>query len=328
MNRKLISIIFLALALLPFAFYFARLSYSVEIYSMNTVIDIKVWGINRYKVVSEIENEINRLNLLFDDFNPNSEVSKINNNAGIKPVDVSPETLDVIKKAKEMYFKTDGSFNIMIAPVIKIWGFKSGDFRIPSDNEISSALKLTDINDLEISDSKIFLKRSGEAIDLGGIAKGYALDKIKGILTKNRAEKAIINMGGNVLVYSKNPDEIFKIGIKHPRSNGVIAVVQVKSGSFVATSGDYERFFEYDGARYCHIFDPKIGRPASKVISTTSITDVGYIGDILSTAMFVEGRDGAFKLAKEFNAEAVVIDKNLNIFYTDNLKGLITLENW
>ncbi|BAL81081.1 FAD:protein FMN transferase [Caldisericum exile] len=327
MSKKIVVTISIFVLLILLLIYFANLSYSVEIYSMNTVIDIKVWGINRFKIVNEIESEINRLNLLFDDFNPNSEVSKINSNAGVKPVDVSPETVDIIKKAKDMYFKTDGSFNIMIAPVLNLWGFKTGEFRVPSDSEIESALKLTNnINDIEIIHNSVFLKRSGEEIDLGGIAKGYTLDKVYEILKRNNINKAIVNMGGNVLVYSKNPDDVFKIGIKHPRSNGIIAVVQVKSGTFIATSGDYERFFEYNGVRYCHIIDPKTGKPAQRVVSTTAITNVGYIGDVLSTAMFVEGKEGTFSLANKFNIASVVVDDSLKIFYTDNLKGLITLE--
>ena len=294
---------------------------------MNTVIDIKVWGINRFKAVRDIEFEINKLSVLFDDFSPNSEVTLINNNAGIKPVKVSYETLDIITKAKDMYDKTDGNFNIMIAPVLKLWGFKSGDFKVPEKSEIEEALKLTDINDLIISGDEVFLKKKGESIDLGGIAKGYALDKVKDIIENDSVTKAVINMGGNVFVYSKNNNEIFTIGIKHPRENGIIATVKVKSGTFVATSGDYERFFEYKGVRYCHIFDPKTGFPANKIVSATAITKTGYVGDVLSTAMFVAGKDGAFELAKRLNASCIIVDKELNVFYTDDLKGVVSVEN-
>jgi thiamine biosynthesis lipoprotein len=294
---------------------------------MNTVIDIKVWGINRFKAVKDIEFEINKLSVLFDDFSPNSEVTLINNNAGIKPVKVSYETLDIITKAKDMYDKTDGNFNIMIAPVLKLWGFKSGDFKVPEKSEIEEALKLTDINDLIISGDEVFLKKKGESIDLGGIAKGYALDKVKDIIENDNVTKAVINMGGNVFVYSKNNNEIFTIGIKHPRENGIIATVKVKSGTFVATSGDYERFFEYKGVRYCHIFDPKTGFPANKIVSATAITKTGYVGDVLSTAMFVAGKDGAFELAKRLNASCIIVDKELNVFYTDDLKGVVSVEN-
>ncbi|MCI4462997.1 MAG: FAD:protein FMN transferase [Caldisericum sp.] len=326
-NKKLVSLFSILFLLVVLFFYLSNTYTSVEIYSMDTVIDIKVWGINRFKAVKDIEFEINKLSALFDDFSPNSEVTLINNNAGIKPVKVSYETLDIITKAKDMYDKTDGNFNIMIAPVLKLWGFKSGDFRVPEKSEIEEALKLTDINDLIISGDEVFLKKKGESIDLGGIAKGYALDKVKDIIENDNVTKAVINMGGNVFVYSKNNNEIFTIGIKHPRENGIIATVKVKSGTFVATSGDYERFFEYKGVRYCHIFDPKTGFPANKIVSATAITKTGYVGDVLSTAMFVEGKDGAFELAKRLNASCIIVDKELNVFYTDDLKGVVSVEN-
>jgi len=315
-NKKLVSLFSILFLLVVLFFYLSNSYTSVEIYSMNTVIDIKVWGINRFKAVKDIEFEINKLNALF-----------INNNAGIKPVKVSYETLDIITKAKDIYDKNDGNFNIMIAPVLKLWGFKSGDFKVPAKNEIEEALKLTDINDLIISRDEVFLKKKGESIDLGGIAKGYALDKVKDIIENDNVTKAVINMGGNVFVYSKNNNEVFTIGIKHPRENGIIATVKVKSGTFVATSGDYERFFEYKGVRYCHIFDPKTGFPANKIVSATAITKTGYVGDVLSTAMFVEGKDGAFELAKRLNASCIIVDKELNVFYTDDLKGVVSVEN-
>lgn len=299
----------------------------VEIYSMNTIINLKLWGKDASLTANEIENEINKLNLLFDDFKPNSEVSLINKNAGIKPVNVSPETIDIILKAKDMYYKTNGSFNIMIAPVLEVWGFKSGEFRLPSEVEIKESLQLTNIDDLVVDGDTVFLKKKGEAIDLGGIAKGYTLDKIRAIIETKGVTKAIINMGGNIFVYSTNKEEIFKIGIKHPRGDGIIAVLKVKSGTFISTSGDYERYFEYNGVRYCHIIDPKTGYPANKIVSSTAVTDKGYVGDALSTAMFVEGQEGAFNLAKKFNASAVVVNKELNIIYTQDLKGVITLEN-
>jgi len=326
-NKKLVSLFSILFLLVVLFFYLSNTYTSVEIYSMNTVIDIKVWGINRFKAVKDIEFEINKLNALFDDFSPNSEVTLINNNAGIKPVKVSYETLDIITKAKDMYDKTDGNFNIMIAPVLKLWGFKSGDFKVPAKNEIEEALKLTDINDLIISGDEVFLKKKGESIDLGGIAKGYALDKVKDIIENDNVTKAVINMGGNVFVYSKNNNEIFTIGIKHPRENGIIATVKVKSGTFVATSGDYERFFEYKGVRYCHIFDPKTGFQANEIVSATAITKTGYVGDVLSTAMFVDGKDSAFELAKRLNASCIIVDKELNVFYTDDLKGVVSVEN-
>jgi len=294
---------------------------------MDTIIKIDIWGINKEKIAYEIEKEINYLASLFDDYNPNSEVSKINENAGIKPIKVSDDTIEILKKAKEMYEKTGGIFNIMIAPVSKLWGFKDESYKVPTLNEIKQALTLTDINDLVINSNEVFLKKKDEAIDLGGIAKGYTLDKIKEIIEKNKPTKVVVNMGGNVYIYNTDPNRIFKVGIKHPRSNGVIAILELKSGNFVATSGDYERFFELDGVRYCHIIDPRNGSPAKALISATAITKQGYVGDAFSTAFFILGKDKALQLALEVDAQAVLIDSSLNIYYSESLAGSIEVEN-
>ncbi|MEF3245592.1 MAG: FAD:protein FMN transferase [Caldisericaceae bacterium] len=331
MNKKVLVfpiVVIVALLIFFLIFYYVNFqNLHREIYSMDTIIEIDIFGANREKIADEIEKEINYLASLFDDYNPNSEVSKINANAGVKPVKVSDDTLEIINKGKEMFEKTNGAFNIMISPVLRIWGFKDENYRVPTLSEIKQSLTLTDINDLVIDSDEVFLKKKGEAIDLGGIAKGYTLDKIKAIIEKNKPIKAIVNMGGNVYVYSIDPNKIFKVGIKHPRSNGVIAVLELKSGNFVATSGDYERYFELNGERYCHIIDPRSGSPAKKLVSATAITKDGYVGDAFSTALFVLGKDDALKLASESNIQAVVVDTSLNVFYSESLSGSIEFEN-
>jgi len=323
----IILLIIIAGIFLAIVYYYGNLYLTSEFYSMNTIIDAKIWGFNRYSTLIEIEKEINKLNMLFDDFNPQSDISKINSNAGVKSVSVSDETIDILLKSKEMYRKTKGTFNIAIAPVLKLWGFKDGHYRVPGEEEIKSVLSLVNLDDLIISKNTVFLKKKGERIDLGGIAKGYALDRVKGICEKNKVKKAIINMGGNVFVYSRNPDEVFRVGIRHPRSSSIIAVIKVKSGTFISTSGDYERYFEYNGKRYCHIIDPSTGYPADKLLSATCITDTGYVGDALSTALFVLGKEEALDLTQSLKYATVVVTPNLNVFYTDNLRGVITIEN-
>jgi len=128
---------------------------------MNTIIDIEVSGMNRQEIVSQITEEINNLNGLFDDFNPKSDISLINNKAGIISVKVSPDTIDILEKSKEMYTKTYGKFNVMVGPLMELWGFKTGDYRVPSKEQIDEVLKLTDINDLIIDKTNltVFLKK-------------------------------------------------------------------------------------------------------------------------------------------------------------------------
>ena len=329
-NKKvLLALTSIIVVFLLWFFYRNNASTTSQIYSMNTIIDIEVSGMNRQEIVSQITEEINNLNGLFDDFNPKSDISLINNKAGIISVKVSPDTIDILEKSKEMYTKTYGKFNVMVGPLMELWGFKTGDYRVPSKEQIDEVLKLTDINDLIIDKTNltVFLKKKGERLDLGGIAKGYTLDKVYAILKENNAKKAIINMGGNVLVYSENSKETFNVGIKHPRSDGIIAVLKVKSGTFIATSGDYERYFEENGKRYCHIIDPLTGYPADFLTSATAVTNKGYLGDVLSTAFFILGEEKSLVFAKDLAVGSVTVDGNLNIHYSTDLSGVITIEN-
>ncbi len=300
-----------------------------EIYSMNTIIDIEVYGKNTESTVKEIIKTINTVNALTDDFSNTSDIYRINKNAGIKPVHVNPITFDMIQKSLYIANKTNGAFDISIYPVSKIWGFKGGNYRIPAETEIKKALKLVSYKDVVLNSSEktVFLKKKGEAIDLGGIAKGYTLDLIKKILDNNNIPSALINMGGNILTYKLPPNKDFwNIGIKNPRSDGIIGILKISGTKFISTSGDYERFFIKNGVRYCHIMSPFTGKPARKIISVTVLSDKGYIGDALSTAFFVLGKNYALSNAKKFGVSIVGFDSNMEPFFTPNIKNILELE--
>ncbi len=300
-----------------------------EIYSMNTIIDIEVYGKNKEKVLNEIVKTINKTNELTDDFSKESDIYKINENAGIKPVKVDPVTFDMIEKSLNIANQTNGAFDISIYPISKLWGFKGGSYRIPSEEEIKKALKLVSYKDIVLNNTNktVFLKRKGEAIDLGGIAKGYTLDLIKRILDEDNVPSALINMGGNVLTYKLPPEgKVWKIGIKNPRGEGIIGILKIKGTKFISTSGDYERFFIKNGVRYCHIMNPFTGKPARKIISDTVISDKGYLGDALSTAFFVLGKKYALNNARKFGVSVVGFDQNIKPFYTSDLKNILELE--
>jgi len=303
---------------------------SSEIYSMNTICDLEVYGKDKEAALQKSVSIINTINSLIDDFSPQSDVYKINENAGIHPVKVSKTTINMLEKAMQIAEQTDGAFDPTIRPLLVIWGFKNKNYRVPSEEEIKAALKLISYQDIVINreNNTVFLKHKGEGIDLGGIAKGYTLDKIKGVLDNFNITSALINMGGNVLTYKNPPDgSVWRIGIKNPRGNGIRGIIEVKGTKFISTSGDYERYFTKNGVRYCHIMDPKTGRPARKIISVTVVSDKGYIGDALSTAFFVKGKEFALQNAIKFNVGVVGFDNKMIPFISDNLKDSVTIYN-
>jgi thiamine biosynthesis lipoprotein len=333
LNRKTIFALLVIIVLFTFGFLLIRdrinsQYLTTEIYSMDTLIEINISGADKKQATDKVVQEINFLNQKFDDFSSQSDVTKINENAGKEPVKVDPVTIDIISKAIECYKISDGAFDILVAPLSKLWGFKSNDnsYRIPSQKEIEQALKLIDINDLIVEGDKVMLKKIGEAIDLGGIAKGYTLDRIKEILPKYNLKNAIINMGGNILTYGKSNNGNWLIGIKNPRGDGIVGTININGSKFISTSGDYERYFIENGIRYCHIIDPSTGYPSDKIISVTVESDKGYLGDALSTAFFVLGKENSLELANKLNVEIVGFDKNLNPFFTEGIKNEVNIE--
>ncbi|NCO28414.1 MAG: thiamine biosynthesis protein ApbE [Caldiserica bacterium CG02_land_8_20_14_3_00_36_38] len=331
MNKKIIFVLLIIAVLTISAFVVIKNRtdseyLTTEIYSMNTVIQINISGKDKKDATDAVTQEINFLNQKFDDFSPQSDVSKINDNAGKNAVEVDNVTIEIISKALECYKETDGAFNISVAPLSKLWGFKGNELRVPLESEIKQTINLVNINDLIIEGNKVMLRKTGEAIDLGGIAKGYTLDKIKEILPKYNLKSAIINMGGNILTYGISNKGNWLIGIKNPREDGVVGKITIKGSKFISTSGDYEKYFIENGKRYCHIINPSTGLPSDKIVSVTVVSDKGYLGDAFSTAFFVLGKEKSLELANKSGVEIIGFDKNLNPFFTDGIKNEVNIE--
>jgi len=331
LNKKIIFVLLIIAVLTISAFVVIKNRtdseyLTTEIYSMNTVIQINISGKDKKDATDAVTQEINFLNQKFDDFSPQSDVSKINDNAGKNAVEVDNVTIEIISKALECYKETDGAFNISVAPLSKLWGFKGNELRVPLESEIKQTINLVNINDLIIEGNKVMLRKTGEAIDLGGIAKGYTLDKIKEILPKYNLKSAIINMGGNILTYGISNKGNWLIGIKNPREDGVVGKITIKGSKFISTSGDYEKYFIENGKRYCHIINPSTGLPSDKIVSVTVVSDKGYLGDAFSTAFFVLGKEKSLELANKSGVEIIGFDKNLNPFFTDGIKNEVNIE--
>lgn len=300
--------------------------YEMESFCMGTIISQKVYGENAKIAVIEVEDEIKRLEGLMSFFLESSEVSKLNKAAGQYEVELSDEVLFVLNKAKYYSEICQGSFDITMAPIARLWGIFTSREKIPSQEEINEALKLTGHNYLSINNhlktSK--LEKSGQCVDLGAIAKGYAADRAVEIYKQHGVESAFVNLGGNVAVIgNKSNGDPFRVGIQNPlleRGQCLGAVNAVNKT--VVTSGDYVRYFEKDNKKYHHILDPRTGYPAeSSLISTTIVSKESIDADALSTAIFILGLEAGIKLIdSQEDMEAIFITKDKEIYVTKGLK--------
>ncbi|EJE7234882.1 FAD:protein FMN transferase [Clostridium botulinum] len=306
---------------------------SRETFLMGTIVDIKAYGKNANKAVqasvdkiSDIENKMS-VNI------PTSEVNKINKNAGISPVKVSKNTFDVIKASLIYSEKTKGSFDITVEPLVALWGIGTDKARIPSKDEINNALKLINYKDVIINEkeSTVMLRKKGQAIDLGAIAKGYTADELKKVFLNYNISSAFLSLGGNIYALGNKPDKTpWNIGVQNPLNprGSQLGVVPVSNKSIV-TSGNYERFFEKNGKRYHHIFDTKTGYPAEKgLISVSIISDKSIDGDALSTSVYTLGLDEGKKLIESLKGvEAVFVTNDKKVYITSGLKDNFKLTN-
>ena len=254
------------------------------------------------KLYDRIFEKINQIENLMSASIPNSEISKINQNAGNHPVKISQDTFTVLSCAKEIAILTDGAFEPTIGNLVELWNInaiindETGAIlpQIPSQKQIENALSKTDFTKLILDEKNqtAFLSQSGMKIDVGGIAKGYATDCVVKILQEEKINRALIDLGGNIYAYGyKNQKEKtpWKIGIKNPLNpTGIpIEIIQCENSSIV-TSGVYERYFEYEGKIYHHLLSAKTGFPENNGILSVSIILFIFITFIFFSISIIE----------------------------------------
>lgn len=263
----------------------------------------------------------------------NSDLGLINMNAGLKAVEVSEHTYRVVESALGYAEMTEGAFDPTIAPLVQLWAIGQGNTGIlPSESAIEAENALTDFSLVTMeSGNSIKLEKKGMKIDLGGIAKGYIADRVKEYLLSQGVERAIINLGGNIIVLGEKPgNEPWKIGIQNPFDSrgSYIGVAAVKDKT-VVTSGIYERFFIHEGKRYHHILDPETGYPVeNELASVTIISSVSIDADALSTSLFVLGVDKGLELVESIsNAEAVFVTRDKGVVLSSGAGSLFQLHD-
>jgi thiamine biosynthesis lipoprotein len=298
--------------------------YEKTFLALGTMNTIWACGRNSSKAVTAAAEKVLDIHSRMSAYEEESNVARINSSAGRTPQIISPDTFGLLRKALLFSELSSGAFDITVRPLVQLWGIgKKQDF-IPSPEEISQALRLVNFRDLLLDEENCtaFLRKPGMAIDLGGIAKGYAADEVRRILLEHGIGSALVNLGGNIVTVGlRDGVSPWQIGIQNPLSprGGNIGTMEVRDRT-VVTSGSYERFFVKDGIRYHHILDPRTGYPAgSGLLSVTAVCGSSTEADALTTALFVSGTASAVQLLESFDAQAVFVAETGDIFLTEGL---------
>lgn len=306
-------------------------------FMLNTICTVTIYAEeNKDKTSEELLDEVfdicQKYENMFSRTIEGSDVYRVNNSQG-QPVEVSDETIEILETA--LYFSelSDGAFDITTAPLSIRWDFEGESPSVPPDDEIKELLLKVDYSKIKIDGNNVTLEPPAEAIDLGAIAKGYIADKMAEYLRENGVTSAIISLGGNIYALGDNAEgnRPFNLGVQDPKAEdgSILGYLQLSDKSLV-TSGDYQRYFTENGKRYHHILDPKTGYPAENGLSSvTIISDSSAVGDALSTACFVLGKDKGLELINSYEGvEAIFIDQDENIFLSDGFgSGLEFIEN-
>jgi thiamine biosynthesis lipoprotein len=295
--------------------------------AMNTVMSHKVFGRHAEGALLAASEEITRIEQLLSRFIAGSEISRINRLAGSANAQISYETYRLLTQALAFSRMAPGCFDVTVAPLVSLWGSHKETRAAPDAHSIKQTLALVDYRDLLLDDREISagLKNPAQSIDLGGIGKGYAGDRVREIFQEFGVTSAYSNLGGNVVILGTKPDgSYWRIGIQHPRlADKIIGSVAVVNKT-VSTSGDYQRYFiDGQGIRRHHILNPATGYPAeSGLVSVSVITESSTAADAFSTILFVAGLEKGFELIREMaQIEAIFIDAALHVSITSGLQG-------
>ncbi|HHT73902.1 MAG TPA: FAD:protein FMN transferase [Firmicutes bacterium] len=295
---------------------------------MDTSVDISAFGRDAETYVKQAFGEMERLEEVLSRHIVHSEVAKINSSAG-EWVSVSEPTIEVISLGLEIGELTKGAFDITVGVLVSLWGFGTGDYKVPSSEEIAEALATIDYRKVEVDKAgKRVRIPEGSVLDLGGIAKGYIVDQARSYLVKHRMQRAIVNAGGDISVIGARPDGTpWRVGVQNPNDPSQISWVIPLQNNSVVTSGDYQRFFIQDGARWHHILDPRTGYPARELKSVTIVAQSAARADALSTAVFVLGWEKGKELVEKLpGVEGILVGSDNQVWISSGLaESAVTL---
>lgn len=290
---------------------------TVEFFAMDTVMRVTTYGKNARAAAQAAQAEVTRLDALLSVEDPQSEIYRLN---AAGQAELSGETAALLHAALDITEMSGGAFDITVYPLMKAWGFFSGDYAVPGEDELRELLALVGSDKLIFEGERLNFGLPGMGIDLGAIAKGYASDRAAEVLAENGVSHAMISLGGNIKAVGTSPEgRPWRIAIRDPLDAEAFAGIVLVSDMAVVTSGGYERYFERNGTRYHHILDPESGMPAQKgLLSVTIVCPSGTLADGLSTALFVMGEADALAF---WHAHKELFDA---VLVTDDGRTLVT----
>ncbi len=303
---------------------------SQTFFAMNTFVTVST---AKESTAEEIKALTDKYEKLFSRTLPQSEISILNNDGSLVAKD---DTLLLLDKAVQVAKATDGAYNPCMGSVVSLWDISSGKNNVPDSEAVAKALVGTSFENLCIDDNGVSLLQRGTQIDLGGIAKGYALDKAYDKARELGEENFCISFGGNVGVHGSSPSSLktdktgWNVGITNPFDKEKTLGTLLMTEGFISVSGAYERYFKKDGKIYHHIFDPKTGYPSESDIACACVVSTdAALGDALSTAMFVMGSDRAREFYKsgQYDFDMILILNDKSILVSDELVPLFSLSD-
>ena len=290
---------------------------------MGTAIHIELWHTDKTTAEKNIElvfKEMRRIDSLMSPYKKESELSLINNNSTKYPVNISSELFDLIQKSISISKLSNGAFDITFSSIGHLYDYRKK--LQPTIKEIRENLKKINYKNIKLNkeNKTVFFTQSGIRIDLGGIAKGHAVDNSIKILQQQGITQAMISAGGDTRIIGNKNGRPWYVGIRHPRDKNKSAVILPLSQTAISTSGDYERYFIKDNIRHHHIIKPSTGDSARELRSVSILTGDSTTADALSTTVFILGLNKGMKLVSKLpNTDAIIIDNNGQMHYSTGL---------
>lgn len=290
---------------------------------MDTYVTIEIPGdADVAKVIEKALDRMEQVDRKFNVLNQESPLYRFNHEN--VPI-TDPEIIGLIQTALEVSKVSGGAFDITVYPLVDLWGFFRGAPAVPAQSDIAASLKMVGWRKLSIRNGSLTKLDKNVEVDLGGIAKGYAVGEALKVLKGAGITSALIDAGGDIYAVGQLHGNPWKVGVRNPRGEGVMGVLEV-SDLTVVTSGDYERYFEKDGVRYHHILNPETGYPANELVSVTVICDDAVLADGLSTALFVLGSQKGMELVKSLpGVDVMMVTREGKVLCSPGLQGNMTL---